>query len=595
MDKRVVKYVDPRIRLTSSVPTAVAFTGCNNIVYKKVSSQSSGKSSASFTLDMGSPSSGLCRNVRVATRGYFSLTCANAANTIQQGDIQAIVRPLGINQVISSMNLQVGGTGQIPSNQVNNIASALSMISLDERNATSTMSPSSTGYDITSTSTTSTSASLVDSYRGVSDNLGNFVFPSRSTHVGPYVVDPTNANVLRVYFELYDSLLLPPFDLCAQDDKRYLFGCLQYILNIQYGNWARLLAINLKSVARSGTVTYTDCTINNQELEFAIIQPTGDIADFTKRQIYDVPQITLYSTRVSSTLPSSTLSASTGHSISYSTLTVESQTFTVPVVPRKLIIWCSRQFSADAPFTAAAAAASPNDVFFPIQSLNIQFANKSGILSGCSQRQLYDLSLKGGLRVSYSEFIGEPQYASTSATLLGATEAPTFTYNGAPVVLNMRDIGVSDLVVPGSMAQYSIQIQAVVANQTATAQSDLYLYVMCVTDSELAIENNNATLSNTVITTDELIHAHTLSEVDADIVNQYLQGDGPLGGNFFDFIKKVAGKIASGVKSTVHSAMAAAPQILSTAQQLAPLAAMAAGAQESSRSAASRRRQLMGY
>ena len=138
--------------------------------------------------------------------------------------------------------------------------------------------------------------------------------------------------------------------------------------------------------------------------------------------------------------------------LSQATTTLLSQNIQLNCVPDLFIINIRQQMS-----TQNWANTSG---FLTINSITINFNNKSGILASANQQQLFQLSRKNGACQTWQEFSGK--YNSSTVTGTGVI-IPSI---GSLLVLNPAlDFGLDDFLSSGSLGQYNFSISINVTNQ----------------------------------------------------------------------------------------------------------------------------------
>ena len=82
-----------------------------------------------------------------------------------------------------------------------------------------------------------------------------------------------------------------------------------------------------------------------------------------------------------------------------------------------------------------------SDTFLSIENISIQFGNRSGCLASASKRQLYDLSVKNGVNLSWLQWAGEKVNAPALAAASGGFGSPAKQYSatGSILCLDMID------------------------------------------------------------------------------------------------------------------------------------------------------------
>jgi hypothetical protein len=146
------------------------------------------------------------------------------------------------------------------------------------------------------------------------------------------------------------------------------------------------------------------------------------------------------------------------------------------------------------------------DFFFPITNLNITWGNKTGILSTLTQKDLYLICIKNGLRQSWPIFYGR----AINAYIGGSSK----WYNGpcAPLCLNFGEaIPLLSEDYPGKQGTWNFQAQCTFTNTlfeaftptppnnypniTATAQMD----IIVVYHGAMTIASQSVTLNTGLV------------------------------------------------------------------------------------------------
>jgi hypothetical protein len=113
--------------------------------------------------------------------------------------------------------------------------------------------------------------------------------------------------------------------------------------------------------------------------------------------------------------------------------------------------------------------------FYTITAININFANKSGLLSSCTTSQLYDISVKNGLQETYYEWSGQGVSNTT-----GGLPKVVPTIGSVLVIDPAIDLSIDPQYSDGSTGQYSCQFQLTIKNQTETAITGGSVYMIAV-------------------------------------------------------------------------------------------------------------------
>lgn len=105
------------------------------------------------------------------------------------------------------------------------------------------------------------------------------------------------------------------------------------------------------------------------------------------------------------------------------------------------------------------ATCQNTDTFLSIESVNIQFMNKNGLLASASKQSLYQMSKKNHCNLSWTQWSGAPtgtQITSESVYTIGSVLCIEFA----------TDIGLSSIDAPGKNGQFMLQVQVSCTNNS---------------------------------------------------------------------------------------------------------------------------------
>lgn len=208
-------------------------------------------------------------------------------------------------------------------------------------------------------------------------------------------------------------------------------------------------------------------------------------------------------------------------------------TFAINTIPNKLMVYVRRQV-ADRTYLTT-------DCYARIDSVNVTFNNTSNILSGASVQDLYNISAKNGLDMSWTQYN---------------------KFSSGPLCLKMGDdIYLRPDQAPGLLTQSTISLQITCTNLSFEAVN----YVLyCIPMQEGIFQNDRGNFSHDigVLSKEDVIVAQQLPKLSFSY-----EGADMVGGNFWDSFK-------SGFNSVFNP-------ILDVARQVIPLAAPAVNAYKS--------------
>lgn len=202
--------------------------------------------------------------------------------------------------------------------------------------------------------------------------------------------------------------------------------------------------------------------------------------------------------------------------------TVTSSNISISSIPNRMYI-----FARDTNQTLQSSCEIP-DTFMAIEHLSVQFMNKNGLLASASQRQLYDMSVKNGLAMSWPEWSGEGVYLPDYSAKYG-------TVGSVICVEFATDLGLQLEEAPGKLLQTNIQIEATLRNVSTRAISPV-LCVVVVNEGTFTIEgiSQSATSIGVLSNQDILDPASMITALSYDDVRDVT------GGSFLSSLANIA-------------------------------------------------------
>jgi hypothetical protein len=198
-------------------------------------------------------------------------------------------------------------------------------------------------------------------------------------------------------------------------------------------------------------------------------------------------------------------------------------------VPRKVYIWSAisdnAYSSVSAPFGSYVT-----DAFSELQSLSITFNNLTGILSSATEQDLYNMTVKNGVHLSWPQWQGTVGSGSTTAT--GSILCLDFAEN----------IGLPEDLAPGVSEKFNFQIvNAVFRNCSPNTITPTLNVVFCY-DGILTLNGTVAYSISPLLTSQEVLAAPTFERM------AYKEIKDMYGGDFFSGVKRVFEKVAPFVR-----------------------------------------------
>lgn len=212
--------------------------------------------------------------------------------------------------------------------------------------------------------------------------------------------------------------------------------------------------------------------------------------------------------------------------------TFTSQVIQFNSIPRKLYIFV-KQSDSEADKTLDKSI-HYTDTYFKIDRLSLSWDNIDGVLSGCEDINLYQMSVNNGLNYDWESWKG----LTTNIGTVVPQNANKIGLKGSIVCLCPGvDFGLRNSQAEGVLDKINFQVQATVTNvnQTKTLVPDLY--VMAVYDGYLDIFNNSATAIIGAVTGADILS----TPISYDISYHEIQKI--YGGDFFSKVRDTGSKI----------------------------------------------------
>jgi hypothetical protein len=528
---KVVRVIDPRIDVSQRPAPIVAQEGPADITYQVIpAADQSNTSNVTFAVNPPSPNSGVNRFMRVHATGTITVVGANLNNPL----VQLALRDWPLHQIMSNLQVQINNA-TITASTPQAVIQAFSRVSNPAANGQGLQSSTSTAPDVTTSYADVTNTACSPFNSGIDVAQGDAIWRTRTSQITDIACSgPQNGlYTLMVSFDISEPLILSPF-VVGNDLKKSIFGVSQMIVSMSYMNLHKMLSLAIPPNV-AATIVTVGVAFTRQELEVSFVSPSSfsvgqETAD--NEYVYNAATYQLLSSQQSATIAPGAISQAV------------TQSFNLAVVPRMLILWVTR--SSNDILTSPLAAALP-DTFLPIQSISVQYGQKSGLLAGASPRQLYEISYRAGLQATYNQFAGTSIIQPTAVPAGTMTSVPAAVYGGAPIVLDLTELSLPENVAPGMLVNTQVQVTltfrnnniATLTTPNATAVTNPQIQLLAITDQLLSIKGGNATISTGDVTYSDIKKARELSALSQAAFDAARMENGVLGGSFLSFLKDV--------------------------------------------------------
>ncbi len=331
----------------------------------------------------------------------------------------------------------------------------------------------------------------------------------------PVVVN-NNTNYTASY-DVVEPIFLSPLVWQSMNSGQAFTGINSMVITISWINnlsraWCAAAAYGAGPTAGL-TVTF-DNTVSEIFFNYLSVQPNERIP---RQNIYPYSNIL--------TFPSSHTLIGTYGSVSPGQVSASLQ---LSSVPKKLYIF-AREINNDR-YTATGYLNA--DTFAGITNVSINWQNSNALLSSASQQELYQISVRNGLQMTWDQF----------SRRIGSVVCLEFG----------KDIELDILYAPGSSGQF--QLQATVSLQNLNAARTAYsLYMVVVQEGVFEIKDQACSTMVAPVTPEDVLRARedpqiSRQSVEQDVVGgSFLSNIGPLIRRALPIIQTV-GQVAGVVK-----------------------------------------------
>ena len=475
-------------------------------------------SGCQFSVVVPSITTVISRKVILRARVSFTITATHAAGTTTRTVLpnSLCLAPFAFHQMCSNITCTINNNSFSFDcfNQLNEVLRCLDKDVLKESNSyTPTQLDSYARYQDVAGNTDGAGTAnanfpfILDSpFRGAGGASATQDCPTR----GSYVVSVTGnaaagagggTTTAIVTVDIVEPLLMSPFLLSTIKNANSggFYGIQNLDFNFQFrsGGTRALRGVFEGFAASTCSVSMNAPAGNGQAvLEFTYLTPQPSLS-LPSRNIVPYLQLQTFKTNVNA------IASGASMNIPSNTVQLNSLPDSVIFGVRKV----NRQaWDADAylPLNFTAGGISNNLV-------NINFANQPGIMSNASAEELYEMSKNAGINMSWNEWSGSSQLCIDAATIANIADAPTkaslqATGGLLPIAtcgsLCKLDFGrhiniPQDYYAPGSVAQFSFQMNINVYNNTPYAINDSNQYeLICIfVHSGMIVNSMGATTS----------------------------------------------------------------------------------------------------
>ncbi len=224
-------------------------------------------------------------------------------------------------------------------------------------------------------------------------------------------------------------------------------------------------------------------------------------------------------------------------------------------IPKMMYIYARRQnseyYAGGNKTSGIRSGTDLTDTFLALNSISITFANQTGLLASADRRQLYNISVKNGCTLSWTEWSGNPVNFPEPANNTLNTGFGTI---GSVLAIEFAtDLGLPADYAPGLSGNFQLQVSASftftnnTVNNVDKTSMNAVMYIVVVNEGIFTIPSLNAASRQLgVITKADILNAKTKEGINYDSLLDSAYGSG----NFLDNIKNFGRKLHDVVKKS---------------------------------------------
>lgn len=525
----VHKGIDPRIDFSQNVSFEAEFCP-QDVSYEIIAFQNPSSSNLSVQVPIPSKATGVARLAFVKCAFEVKFTGSDQGSPLLEVGSNDAPRSFPLQRCIETATVQLGNQ-TFTTNVSDVLDSVLQNLSDEDIKRYCSGTPS-----------------MLDMYSDYNDSVtygnqrnplaqygSNSFYITRSGFLDQAVDVVSNTNTAAtVRFTVYEPLLFAPFSLNPDHRKSFL-GVDRINFSLVLGDLSRVWSHS----SAGKTLTISSATI------YSGFNPELHLIYFSQNLFEAVPSPLVWSFENFDYRDTNAQTIASG-----SSGTIKLSNVNINTVPYMVALYVKR--------SDATQDETTTDTFARIDQVKLSYKNRQGLLANASTEDLYNISRKNGLQMSYSEWS---------------------QWRGSIVYLRPEDWGLSPLECPSQLSNTQFSIE-VTATNLHSASASMVLNVVFISQGLIGIDDSGLlTVENGLLSQQDVL----------DVAQQdFMSKEKPfVGSGFFSKIghafKNIGRHLVKPVKFLAHQAWKhkkdilklAKPAILATAPELAPALTLA--------------------
>ena len=491
---KLVNVIDPRLECLEFAQKDNSwgiFKGCEGM--NTVAQQANSYSTAGINFSFNTSSENVLIDRRIYCRAQFLMTFVGVAPVGRKllNTESDAPRCLPLASVTNSLKVTINGRSV--ETQYCNALTGLLRYNLDDKVKERDLSMSPSAQD-----NSQRYASLVGSVRnplsnyqnsGKNEGRGCFAYDAITN---PASVDPAVPITATVLFTVTEPLLISPMLYRSTDLESALVGVQNMAVNFQFAS-GQLARVWSRAVQGDVTLSSAVCSIGAGStappslLVNYLTPPLISQGQIPRSVDYQYYRCDTQINDMNTSLAPNQSQSFTNNSIQLST------------VPRCIYIWASRSDNSKTYLTS--------DTFFRINSLSLNYLNVSGQFSSMTIQDLYQMCVKNGCNLSWTEWsgravsVGESTGPGTLGSVIGTV--------GSPIKIDISDLHIPSNVASGMMVNSQLSFTIGVENINQNDTIPVQITTCLIYDALMSVANGQMTTNEGVISESDVIETRS--------------------------------------------------------------------------------------
>jgi len=455
METEPVTYArvsDSRIDIDAP-KTLVAYEGPSSVTYQVIQASNPASTTPSFDVQTPSYNTGVGRRILYTVRGTITITGTNL-DQLQIGNRVAL-RSFPLTSCMTAQSVDLNDT-TLSLGSVNQYVAGLTAIARTSKSVANGQSTVGTAPDLVADYEDAVAIPRGPFEPPAAGPYDTYAAGSRTIGLSNMVVAPGNASA-TIDVDISEPLIISPLAYGEDSLEKAIYGVNRARFNWTLTNFHRMLSIAVGPLATIATVNLVPTF---QALEVSFVTPKDSSLISRERPFsYNNVDVQLFSTELTNAV------VAPGAQVTGSSATVELAT-----IPNQFLV-----FATISETDRQDPTQSFPDIFLPIQSCQVQFGTRAGLLASATPRHLWEISQRNGINLPFPVWSGQAMFGSSGQQGRGA---------GGPLLLDAAaDLSLPTGVVPGMNQRIQLAFTSItVENNASVNLNGIKLVVLALTD-----------------------------------------------------------------------------------------------------------------